>query len=63
MNIFKEMIICVAVDCKSNDVMVDKERPKLLICNGVKIMTQNYDKSRNTQSIQCARMCHACCFG
>ena len=46
------MVICVAVDCKSDSRQ-----------GNVKQQWLTSKKCRKFQSIQLVRMCHACCLG
>ena len=62
------MVICVAVDCKS-----DSRQGKPVFIKGSFYMFPREEnlkqqwlikiKRRNIQSIEHVRMCHACCFG
>ena len=55
-NILTEMVIYVAVDCKSNSFHKFPRDENLKQQRLIKI------KRRNIQSIKHARMCHAYCF-
>ena len=58
------MVICVAVDCKSDTrqrrAQIFKKLPRE---ENLKQQWLIKMKCRNIQSIQHARMCHAYCFG